>query len=115
MSVADLSPEERGAKWATEFGCVACHSTDGTDMAGPTWLGVFGSEEILVGGETVTVDELYITNSILDPSAQLVEGYQDLMSKDFEERFLAKQAELSEMGIEVEIIEDLVAYISSLQ
>jgi cytochrome c oxidase subunit 2 len=115
VSVADLSPEERGEKWATEYGCVACHSTDGTDMAGPTWLGIFGSEETLQDGETVTVDELYITESIIDPGAQLVEGYQDIMSKDFEERFLAKQAELAEMGIEVEIIEDLIAHIRTLQ
>ena len=115
VSVADLSPEDRGEKWATDFGCVACHSSDGSDRAGPTWLGIFGSDEALVGGESVTVDELYLRKSILDPGVQIVEGYQDIMSKDFEERFLVKQTELSEMGVEVDIIEDLMAYIRALQ
>ncbi len=115
VSVADLSPEDRGEKWATDFGCVACHSSNGSDLAGPTWLGILGSEEALIGGELVTVDELYLRKSILDPGVQIVDGYQDIMSKDFEERFLAKQAELAEMGVEVDIIEDLIGYISSLQ
>jgi len=114
-SIAQLSPEERGVKWATEFGCTACHSADGAEMAGPSWLGIFGKEESLTDGSTVTVDHAYISNSILDPGSQIVAGFENIaMITGFEERFAAREAELLEQGIEVEIIEDLIAYISSL-
>ena len=114
VSLASMSPIERGEKWATDFGCVACHSTDGTGTAGPTWQAVFGSEEALEGGGLVTVDEAYLHNSITDPAAEIVAGYQPIMPADFESRFSAKEAELAESGVDVVIIEDLIAYISSV-
>ncbi|MDX1437262.1 MAG: cytochrome c oxidase subunit II, partial [Anaerolineales bacterium] len=36
-------PVERGALWATQFGCVACHSVDGSIIVGPSWKGICGS------------------------------------------------------------------------
>jgi cytochrome c oxidase subunit 2 len=114
-SIALLSPEERGFEWATEFGCSACHSPDGAVMAGPTWQGVFGIEEKLADGSTIIVDEDYIRKSILNPEIQIVAGFENIpMLSGFEERFTAREAELLELGIEVDIIEDLIAYISSL-
>ena len=114
-SIALLSPEERGMEWATEFGCVACHSPDGAVMAGPTWQGVFGVEEQLTDGSAITVDEDYIRKSILNPEIQIVAGFENVpMVTGFEERFAAREAELLALGIEVDIIEDFIAYISSL-
>lgn len=113
-SIALLTPEERGAQWYTEFGCNACHSLDGADMAGPSWLGIFGTEEALADGTTVIVNDEYIRKSITDPEFQLVEGFQNLMSPNFEERIDTRQADLLEQGVEIEIMADLVAYISSL-
>jgi len=114
-SIALLSPEERGIEWATEFGCTACHSADGAVMAGPTWQGIFGLEEHLADGSTIVVDEDYIRKSILNPEIQIVAGFENIpMLTGFEERFAAREAELLELGIEVAIIEDLIAYISSL-
>lgn len=114
VSIANLSPVERGEKWATDFGCISCHSTDGTDMAGPTWQGVFGSEEALEGGGSVTVDEEYLRRSILMPGEQIVAGYQNVMPATFEQQFADKEAELAETGVEVDILSELVAYISSV-
>ena len=115
VSITNLSAEERGEKWATDFGCIACHSTDGTDMAGPTWLGVFGAEESLEGGSSVTVDEDYLRMSILNPGAEVVAGYQNIMPATFEEQFVSKQSELASTGVDVDIVADLVAHISSLE
>lgn len=114
VSIANLSEVERGEKWATDFGCVACHSVDGTGMAGPTWQGVFGSEEALESGSTVTVDEAYLQESIIDPGAKIVSGYQNIMPATFEDQIAAREAELAETGVEVDIIAELIAYISSM-
>jgi cytochrome c oxidase subunit 2 len=111
VSIANLSPVERGEQWATDFGCISCHSTDGTDLAGPTWQGVFGSEEALEGGGSVTVDEDYLRRSILMPGEQIVAGYQNVMPATFEQQFAEREAELAEIGVEVDIVDELIAYI----
>ncbi len=54
------TPEERGAQLAQQYGCVACHSTDGSILVGPSWKGVFGHEVTLADGSTVTADEAYL-------------------------------------------------------
>lgn len=41
--------------------------------------GIYGHEVRLVGGQTVVADDAYIRNSILNPSAQVVEGFQPIM------------------------------------
>jgi cytochrome c oxidase subunit 2 len=72
-------PVLRGEKWATQFGCIACHSTDGSTRAGPTWLNIYGSEESLSDGSTITVDETYLRESILEPQAKIVQGYENVV------------------------------------
>lgn len=72
-------PVERGRKWYTTYGCNACHSLDGTPGVGPTWKGVYGREEQLSDGSTVIVDDAYIIESIRNPGAKLVQGFQNLM------------------------------------
>jgi len=72
-----------GQELAASNGCTACHSMDGTAILGPTWQGLYGSEVPLADGSTVTADDAYIAESIRDPSAQIHEGFQDLMPKTF--------------------------------
>jgi cytochrome c oxidase subunit 2 len=59
-------------------GCIACHSSDGSKIVGPTYLNLFGSQQVVIrNGEEVTVmvDEAYIKQMIFDPSYQVVKGY----------------------------------------
>lgn len=45
---------EEGERLYQMYGCMACHSTDGTlvGKVGPSWKGLYGSErEIAKGGE----------------------------------------------------------------
>ena len=118
ISLTDLSPIERGELWATEYGCIGCHSTDGSQISGggPTWLNVFGSEELLDDDTSVTVDEPYLIKSILDPGSQTVSGYlKGVMEDTFEAQFEFKEKNmLEDEGLEVDIVSDLVAYIQSL-
>ncbi len=72
-------PAGCGQKLAQESGCLACHSVDGSDLIGPTWVGIFGSEEELTNGDTVVVDEAYIIESIREPGALIVEGFENVM------------------------------------
>jgi cytochrome c oxidase subunit 2 len=76
----DLAPAEWGEQLAQEWACTTCHSTDGSQMTGPTWQGKFGIEQTLADGSTVTVDENYIRESILEPGAKVVEGYPNVMN-----------------------------------
>jgi cytochrome c oxidase subunit 2 len=52
---------------------------DGTAGVGPTWQGLFGSQIRLADGSTVTADEAYLIESIRNPGATIVEGYQNIM------------------------------------
>jgi cytochrome c oxidase subunit 2 len=115
VDLAALNPEERGEIWYVDYGCNACHSLDGVDGAGPTWQGIVGREEQLEDGTSVTVDEAYILNSILNPADQIVQGYQNVMPANFEERFTSDEATLlTEEGLEVDIAQDLIAFIYSI-
>lgn len=92
----------QGERAAATYGCAACHTVDGTPRIGPSWLGVAGSERTLSDGTVVVADSAYLRNSILDPSSQLVEGYDDAMPKG-----------LGDL-ISSEDLEALVAYMESL-
>lgn len=61
-----------------QFGCMACHSADGTleGKTGPTFQGLYGAARPLENGETVTADDAYLRQAILDPAGQVVEGYE---------------------------------------
>lgn len=117
--MAEMTPEERGEYWysAEGFGCVSCHSLDGTPGAGPTWQGIYDHEVTLDDGSTLTVDDEYIRESILMPNAKIVEGYlPNLMPQNFEEQFAERQAEvLANEGVEIDIIADLIAFMQTLE
>jgi cytochrome c oxidase subunit 2 len=70
---------ERGQTVASEQGCVNCHSTDGKKGIGPTWKGLAGSTQTLDDGTEVKADDEYLRTSILQPKAQIVEGYSSGM------------------------------------
>jgi len=59
-------------------GCATCHQMDGGGI-GPLLAGLYNSQVRLEGGEVVTADADYIRRSILDPNAQIVEGYPPVM------------------------------------
>ncbi len=68
-------------------GCNACHSSDGSKLVGPSYLGIWGEEQVVVenGSEkTITVDDNYIKNSIYQPNSQIVKGYQKGLMQSYE-------------------------------
>jgi cytochrome c oxidase subunit II len=103
------NPAERGAKWSKQFGCASCHSIDGSKIVGPTWKGLYGHEVQLSDGSTVTADDAYIKNSILNPNSQIVNGFPSgVMPAQFIDPVTKKP-------ISDQQIADLIAYIQSLK
>jgi len=72
----DTSPVALGEKLFTENACMSCHSLTGESGVGPTVKGLAGSDVELSDGSSVTADDAYLTKAIVDPDAELVEGYQ---------------------------------------
>jgi cytochrome c oxidase subunit 2 len=68
-----------GQRLAGAQGCLKCHSVDGTPHIGPTWVDLYLREQKLKDGNTVLADEAYLTKSMMDPAAQIVAGYQNVM------------------------------------
>jgi cytochrome c oxidase subunit 2 len=96
MSMVDL-----GASLFQRFGCNTCHRAGGTSQ-GPSLTGLFGKTVKLQDGNTVLADENYIRESILDPRAKIVAGYQPIMP--------TFKGLVSEEGLL-----QLIAYIKSLE
>ncbi|HUF78946.1 MAG TPA: cytochrome c oxidase subunit II [Thermoanaerobaculia bacterium] len=67
-----------GEQLFTALACETCHRT-GSRARGPDLIGVFGSRVELADGSTVVADETYLRESILNPAAKVVRGYQPLM------------------------------------
>ncbi len=79
-AVADAKPTaELGEKVYTQKGCNACHSIDGSVVIGPSFKGLIGRSTTLDDGTTITADENYIMQSIIEPQSQIVEGFQPIM------------------------------------
>jgi cytochrome c oxidase subunit 2 len=70
---------QEGQRVAAEQGCLKCHTVDGSRHIGPTWVDLYLRREKLKDGETIVADEAYITKSMMDPAAQIVAGYQNVM------------------------------------
>ena len=70
---------QRGRDVAESSGCFACHSLDGSQVVGPTWQGLWGSEKTMDDGSTVVVDENYVIESVREPTAKMVEGFAPVM------------------------------------
>jgi cytochrome c oxidase subunit 2 len=69
---------ENGERLFTQLACITCHKTD-TSGRGPVLAGVFGSTVQLMDGRKVVVDENYLRESIMNPQAKIVLGYQPIM------------------------------------
>jgi cytochrome c oxidase subunit 2 len=90
-----------GHKLSVSKGCVACHTTTGARLVGPSWKDIFGKEEGTDKG-AVKVDEAYLRESILQPQAKVVTGFQPVMPT------FAGQISDAE-------IEEIIAYIKTLK
>jgi cytochrome c oxidase subunit 2 len=97
-----ISLEEAGAQLYQSKACITCHSIDGTPGVAPSFLDRFGKKEKLSDGNEILVDENYLRESILNPQAKVVLGFQPVMPT-YQGVLKARQ------------IDALIAYIKSLK
>ncbi|MBE0680275.1 MAG: cytochrome c oxidase subunit II [Anaerolineales bacterium] len=75
IAAASQTPEGQGQILSVKYGCLGCHSIDGSKLTGPTWFGLYGSNVELDNGTSVVADDAFIKESILDPNASVVAGF----------------------------------------
>ena len=98
----EFTAAEWGEQLYTQQNCNTCHSVNGSPMTGPTWQHIFGHEAALADGTRVMVDENYLRRSILEPNAQVVQGFNPVMP--------SYQGSLTDRQLDA-----LIAYIRSLR
>lgn len=100
----DLGAELCGQRWSTNYGCFSCHSVDGTELVGPSWLGLAGSNVQAEDGNSYLVDDAYLLESIINPNVKIHSGYPpNVMPQNFSEIIPEEQ------------LQEIIAYIKSLQ
>jgi cytochrome c oxidase subunit II len=102
-SFAPVDPALRGQQLAQQYGCLNCHSIDGTAKIGPTWKALADSTVLLNDGSSVIADKLFLASSIVNPNYQVVSGFPANAMPPFADTL--DQTE----------VEALVAYIQSLK
>ena len=90
-----------GEKLFRHYGCISCHRAD-SGQRGPDLAGLYGKQVFLSDGRSLVVDKNYIRESILEPKAKIVAGFQPIMP--------TFQGQVNE-----EEMLQLVSYIRSLQ
>lgn len=68
-------PVEHGKLLFEKKGCPSCHTVDGTPKVGPSLKGVWGKTESFEDGGSAVVDENYVRQSLMEPSAKIVKGF----------------------------------------
>jgi cytochrome c oxidase subunit 2 len=78
----------QGERVAAERGCLRCHTVGNAPLTGggvgethigPTWVDLYQRKTQLTNGQTILADEAYLTESMMDPLAKVVAGYQPVM------------------------------------
>jgi len=101
QSTSGMSLAQNGERLFASMGCNQCHTGDAA-ARGPNLAGVYGSKLTLTSGQTVLVNDAYLRDAILNPSAHVTAGYNPIMP--------TYQGQISEDGLI-----DLVEYIKNLQ
>jgi len=98
-----VDPVLQGQQLVQQYGCITCHSLDGSTKIGPTWKGLYESTVKVDDGTTLTADDIYLKSSILEPNLYVVEGFPSNVMPSFSKILDQTQ------------VESIVAFIESLK
>jgi cytochrome c oxidase subunit 2 len=75
-----------GAELFDRYDCGSCHGPVNT-VRGPSLFGIYNAPRRLTTGQTVKADDQYLRRALVEPDADVVEGYQKIMPdyKDLKE------------------------------
>jgi cytochrome c oxidase subunit 2 len=100
-NAGQASPAAAGRGLFESLGCASCHGANAEGGRGPSLIGLYGSKVVLNNNQSVTADEGYFRESILNPQAKIVTGFGPIMP--------SFQGQVSE-----EQLLQVVAYLKSL-
>ena len=95
-STLAAKPGAAGKLLVEQKGCIACHSSDGTKIVGPSYKGIFGHKATVeTNGKDreITVDEAYLKKSILEANADVVKGYPKGSMPDYKSQLSDKEVD----------------------
>jgi cytochrome c oxidase subunit II len=75
---ASESPVAAGEKLFQDLACNTCHTND-AQARGPVLINLYNQQVQLQNGTTVVANEAYIRESIVNPQAKIVAGFQPIM------------------------------------
>ena len=78
-NASQQSPAVAGQQLFQSLGCVSCHGANGEGGRGPALAGLFGRKVFLTNNQTLIADEAYIRESIENPQAKVVSGFNPIM------------------------------------
>lgn len=99
-STSGSSLAQNGERLFASLSCNACHNAR-PDSRGPSLVNAYGSKLTLTNGQTITVDDAYLREAILNPSQHVTQGFAPIMP--------TYQGQISEEGVI-----SLVEYIKNL-
>ena len=123
LSKVNVMPEANYEKWFNEKtttpadehpgltvlktnACLGCHSLDGSKLVGPSFKGLWGKTETVItdGNEReCNVDEDYIRQSVFEPNADVVKGFNKGLMIPYKETLTEKN------------IQDIIDYFKTLK
>jgi cytochrome c oxidase subunit 2 len=89
-STTGNSLAQDGERLFASLSCNACHNTK-PEARGPNLVGVYGSQLTLSSGQSVTVDDAFLRDAILNPSRHITPGFSPIMP--------TYQGQISEEGV----------------
>lgn len=104
-SAEAAKPGAEGKLLVEKKGCIACHSSDGTKIVGPSFKNAFGHEiTVETNGKerNIKTDEAYLKKSIMDPNAEVVKGFPKGSMPDYKSQLTEKE------------IDEIIEYIKTL-
>ncbi len=81
-------PLHPGLTLLNDNGCTGCHSLDGSALVGPSYKDIFGRKvKVAVDGslKEILTDENYLKRAILNPDAEIVDGYSGGMMSSYKD------------------------------
>lgn len=93
----DATPAEQGYQVLVKNGCNACHSSDGSKLVGPSYLGYWGKmRKVKADGEDTEVmyDEEYVKRAIYDPNAEIADGFNKGLMLTYEKLVSEQEIDL---------------------
>jgi cytochrome c oxidase subunit 2 len=99
-------PDPPGLILLRNTGCLACHSTEGSKLAGPPFNGLWKAKRLVTSQGTeknIVADENYIMRSVFDPDAEIAVGYSKGLMRSYKD--LLKKEDL----------ESIIEYLKTLE